>query len=643
MPDITSLKNTYFVQAADATEPSEPVPASFENCLITPIIDAHDYNAEIEAALGTVGTGEDEAANSQHFIFIANWWLGLEGGNYEPISSVFSLTGPTIAESSQYTLEPPSDSEEPPDNERILINILKQKARAGVDVRVLGWISFAIMDSIIAQRVGVGGMEQINAMTMQSIQSLREEPNLAQKSVLNIICHTAGSIHVKMVVIGNGTDAVGFTGGLDFEEGRYAQAQHTEELNWHDVAAKVEGPAVQALYDHFKNMWNENVSRPAKRFRFENTKMPSFMPGTPTLPDRVMPIAPKGTHHVQSLRTVPAFNYAWNNCLPENPPISFGPSGIFEYKVALKKALENAETYIYMEDQSYWSQEILSWINTAIKQQPDLRVILLFSGSADPNDPDFDDGAILNQSINNGLLEGLTPPQIDQVRAFRRLGPIVIQSRVLHITNVTDEGETSLVSLDQEAVEDIAENFFADKQAKLFQQSDLTNVFDIIGNPPISEGNTMIFRVQNQPESTPPVVDDYLIGEPSGVVVHSKTILVDDNWAVIGSGNAIRRSLYTDLEHGVSFVDQDQVVVQAYRNRLWAEHLLHPTPDELSDIQAALHAWEPAWGAPGIELEQPAPLRSIALPVPNISMTNQKRYDAYVDPDSRQDWGGLCP
>ena len=61
----------------------------------------------------------------------------------------------------------------PPEATRILLDILKQKAQSGVDVRVAGWVSFAVMDSAIAQKSGAESIARVNSLTMQSIQDLR--------------------------------------------------------------------------------------------------------------------------------------------------------------------------------------------------------------------------------------------------------------------------------------------------------------------------------------------------------------------------------------------------------------------------------------------------------------------------------------
>jgi phosphatidylserine/phosphatidylglycerophosphate/cardiolipin synthase-like enzyme len=641
----------YFVQATDVAQPGEHLPQTFQDCKITPLIDCAAYNAELDAALATVGTGGSMSANANHFIFVANWWLGLRGGHFIGVSSLTSSFGPQVQASSAYVLDPP-------DNTKVLIDILKAKAQAGVDVRVLGWVSFAVMDSNIAQRSGAGSIAMVNAMTMKSVKELRTEPELANKVMLNVISHTAGSAHNKIVVIGTDANAVGFTGGIDFDMLRFAHPGHPAGEPWHDVVAKVEGPAVQALYDHFKNMWQENLSprRKARKFNFEGQAMASFVDGTPPINDRALTlVATNSKHHVQSVRTYPQFNYAWSNCLPENIQIGIPPeagTGLFEYKLALRKAIQAAQSYIYIEDQAYWSRETLSWANSAIKNQPSLKVILLLEGGTDPNDEQTNDAPKLTQSINHGLLDGLTAAQLDQVRLFRRFGdpaPVLDDAKnpiTVNVAAVTDETPTTaLVTLAATAPSDIPKDQVVGARLRLTPVSNSTINFDVIGNPATTAGQPIVWQVAKDGILIPSTEPHQLKKSSQGVIVHAKTVLVDDAWAVIGSGNCMRRSLYTDIEHGVAFMDEDGNAVRDYRCGLWSDHFNHTPASDFSVLDEALHAWEPAWGTAGAAPTLPIWLEPVQLPVAEVAFDDKlrHRYDMYEDLDSRTPWGGLCP
>src|SRR5262249_28307481 len=243
---------------------------------------------------------------------------------------------------------------------------------------------------------------------------------LANKACLNTISHTAGGAHTKMVILGSDTSSVGFTGGIDLVGDRHSPktGPHTSDLFWHDVQAKVEGPAVQALYDLFRAMWNELIARPPKKFRVGSDILLNYTPGTLVVPDIPTVVTAGGKHHVQSLRTIPQFNYIFYNNLPENPPISFAPKGLFEARMAWRKAILAAEKYIYIEDQSFWSAEIMDWINEAIRTHSDLKVIFVRGSRTDPNDPVLPDYSKI--AIVNHLINGLDAAQKDRIGIFDR-------------------------------------------------------------------------------------------------------------------------------------------------------------------------------------------------------------------------------
>jgi cardiolipin synthase A/B len=72
-------------------------------------------------------------------------------------------------------------------------------------------------------------------------------------------------------------------------------------------------------------------------------------------------------------------------------------------------------------------------------------------------------------------------------------------------------------------------------------------------------------------------------GERAHVYVHSKVMLVDDEWATIGSCNLHAPSLFGNAEMNASFWDPE--VVRALRCRLFEEHLGEST-EHLDDVAA---------------------------------------------------------
>jgi phosphatidylserine/phosphatidylglycerophosphate/cardiolipin synthase-like enzyme len=390
---------------------------------------------------------------------------------------------------------------------------------------------------------------------MQFIQGLRlAEPTLVPKALLNVISHPAGAVHTKFALVGGPSGDVGFTGGIDAHRSRAVPT-------WHDVALEVRGQATQPMYDWFRDLWNENIRRSPVTVRAGATSAVSRAPSSTALAPRQVPGVLAGTKHLQSGRTVPRMNFSTlasiggsvtGHSLPKNDTIAFAPNGLFEIKRLWQKAISAADRYIYIEDQSFCSDEIFDWLNDVLRRKSALKVVLV-NGLQDPDDPNPRELMIkMRQSINEHLLTGILPADRD-----RRIGL-------------------------------------------------------------------------------------FLVG---GKTVHTKSTIVDDNWALVGSANFMRRSLYTDVEHSMSFMDEAGSGVPNYRRALFNAHLGGPTVMPAADDLArwfALPYHDPA---------TPRPVSRLRLPFTDknaqgtqelkikLSPNEKTMVDEIQDADSREAWG----
>jgi phosphatidylserine/phosphatidylglycerophosphate/cardiolipin synthase-like enzyme len=118
--------------------------------------------------------------------------------------------------------------------------------------------------------------------------------------------------------------------------------------------------------------------------------------------------------------------------------------------------------------------------------------------------------------------------------------------------------------------------------------------------------NFQTFDLRRPNENYRPPDPDYRDENyPAFLYPHSKVVIVDDCWATVGSANFNHRSMSTDGETNVGFIDLDpnnpldaecdmrvSGVVRAFRQRLWAEHLgLDPADPRLGDMLTALATW----------------------------------------------------
>lgn len=635
--DLPVLKSTYLLDSTDSGT-VQPVPTQYDNCLVTPLVDGQAFFRAVYAALQTVGKGTAaENAARDEYVLIANWRLALDGGRAVPPPYYAGGSGMSAIKLHPFMIDAS-------DGSVVLAELLKTLSVDGVDVRVLGWVHRYVMQSDAMMKLD-GSIAGVNAQTLAGLRHLRTEPTLAARAVMNTINHPVGAAHTKLIVVGNKSTSVGFTTGMDFVSNRWADSDHDgSDDSWHDIGAQVQGRAVQGLYDFFRAMWQENIARAPFAVRFDGEALISHSATTPDLAARTLPTVSAGTHTVQSLRTVPVVKYrginVWNRGVPA---ISFAPSGAFEVRAGWRKAILAATRFVYMEDQSFWSAEVMRWLNVALNASPQLHVLLVMSGGGDPDDPAFPEQKIHTQAINHALLDGLGADQLKRVAAFQRFGsPDETDSFTVTAVTVNADG-SCYVSTDYRITSQLLGNAWADGVTSLKING---TSYPVIGNDPVPDGGgSLSLTVTPQGAHHPLMADQGVISSLVGVTVHAKTTIVDDHWAIIGSANCMRRSLYTDLEHSIGFVDADDTAVQSYRATLWAEHLAHPQPAELADLDVALNAWVPTWGTVGGTIARPATLVPVSLPFPEVPMTDSARelYDQLLDAQSTTPWGFVVP
>src|SRR5262249_43093719 len=158
------------------------------------------------------------AANKGHFIYIAGWWVDLFSVSVRPAVPVAKL-GAFFTKGTPFSLDAPGVGAQS------LVDLLALKASRGVDIRILPFLNWALMDKPTLSN-NVPSIQTANVGSLVTAHELRLLPNLKQAVCLNVISHTAGAAHTKMVVASNGNDVVGYTGGMDFVADRYSNVDH---------------------------------------------------------------------------------------------------------------------------------------------------------------------------------------------------------------------------------------------------------------------------------------------------------------------------------------------------------------------------------------------------------------------------------
>ena len=201
-----------------------------------------------------------------------------------------------------------------------------------------------------------------------------------------------GSHHQKLVVVrrhDGPDDDVAFVGGIDLCHGRNDDAEHLgdeqpiditdaygERPPWHDVQLEVRGPAVGDLAWTFRERWTDparldhrNPIRIALRRLTRQPARPDPLPPPPADPPAV------GPHAVQVLRTYPS----------KRPAYPFARDGERSIARAYLKVFRRARRLIYFEDQYFWSTHAAAALATALREQPELRIVAVV-----PRYPDRD-------------------------------------------------------------------------------------------------------------------------------------------------------------------------------------------------------------------------------------------------------------
>jgi phosphatidylserine/phosphatidylglycerophosphate/cardiolipin synthase-like enzyme len=167
-------------------------------------------------------------------------------------------------------------------------------------------------------------------------------------------CH-----HEKTICIDG---ELAFVNGIDLTDDagdRFDSSAHParRRLGWHDVGARLRGPAVADVHDHFATRWRAVTGE-----RLERTAPP----------------APAGESTVQVVRTVSEDMY------------DDFPRGDFRILESYMRALRGAQRLVYLENQFLWSPEIVAVLADKLRHAPrdDFRLVVVLPAKANNGQDD---------------------------------------------------------------------------------------------------------------------------------------------------------------------------------------------------------------------------------------------------------------
>ncbi|HEY2005213.1 MAG TPA: phospholipase D family protein [Solirubrobacteraceae bacterium] len=268
------------------------------------------------------------------------------------------------------------------------IGVLLAELAERIDVRVLVWSGAPVPAFHPTRKEVASALENLRRGTrIQAYGDPREHP---------FHCH-----HEKTVVIDG---QVAFVGGIDLTDDagdRYDTSEHQarRQLGWHDVASRLEGPAVADVAAHFRVRWEEVAGEQ--------------LPATP-------PPAPAGDSTVQVVRTVAEGMY------------KHFPKGEFRIFESYMRAIHGARELIYLENQFLWSPELVSIIADKLRDPPtpDFRVVILLPAKANNGAEDTKGqlGVLLDADNGQGRVLGATIRSLSPLKD--RADPLYVHAKV---------------------------------------------------------------------------------------------------------------------------------------------------------------------------------------------------------------------
>ena len=314
---------------------------------------------------------------------------------------------------------------------------LAMLAADGVDVRLL--IAGRVFPASVPWGDRLGPFRE-NARVAEDLRRLRvaeiAAPPLARRVLLDFSGAMLGSNHQKAVVVHVGGELVSFVGGIDLSANRFDAAPHDrlrldgERWGWHDLAVRLRGEGARQVWEVFRQRWQETLTLPTAHYlRTPLRRRPlnprRALPAPGPAPDAVPVRSPgvavrvlRSTYPRKIESKLPSRRRNWD-AVPDT-----GAQQVFR---TLVTALSAAQRYVYIEDQ--YLEESLGG-HAAFELYPYLlaaalrgvKVILLGSGTRDPDDPGARPGPInrdINPDLKKKVVDPLPPELRDNVAVYR--------------------------------------------------------------------------------------------------------------------------------------------------------------------------------------------------------------------------------
>lgn len=400
--------------------------------------------------------------------------------------------------------------------------------------------------------------------------------------------------HQKIAAVKN-TDWIAYCGGIDMKGNRMYDPQYVSDGPYHDVHAKVEGPAARDIAVTFIDRWNDEAGAD-DQLSLEEDSIPSNLP------------IPGETHIVQVART----NFEAKQAPLAANSFEYAPTGDRTILDTLLVAIRNAKEYIYIEDQYLTpTPEYQVALLSAADRVKSLIVLLPSSPDQPYSEPERNafieallaknSGDPLNPKVRIGFARrGYTLPttstekmtgrmklgaDLDEGGTSVLLGPVMRMPVVPFWVSVN--GEIMLVKSSTPGSIPVpvavGEDPDPDTETPPPDETVPGDSYNMYQEYELERGveTSFFFKNKGHRQRKHHKGDAATTVVYNGIYIHAKCMMVDDVFASIGSANLNRRGFHSDAEANIFFVPEGLRFsvpnpVSSLRKELWSEILNIP-------------------------------------------------------------------
>ena len=248
--------------------------------------------------------------------------------------------------------------------------VLLELVKRGVIVRILAWA--VPLYSLMAWYLYNPLSWVIRGRVNPALQHPKEQRSFVEEVRRAIAAKGSGggaylddrlplraSHHQKFIVLSIKGDYWAYVGGIDIALDRWDNANHDSPKErqdeilfaWHDVHCVIQGPAVKEIWSNFKDRWND----PTPPLRGNG---PGSHERTNSIREVLnVPANRRGSINIQRLRTLACGVY------------SFKQDGEKTSLQGINRAVDQAQHYIYIEDQYLWPCSTIDHLARAMRDR----------------------------------------------------------------------------------------------------------------------------------------------------------------------------------------------------------------------------------------------------------------------------------